>query len=373
MINKKRLLNLFLELVQIDSVSKEERTLADRIIREFDRLDLVVREDDAGNHIGGNAGNLIIDIEGEQSMPRFLLSAHLDRVEPGRGIEPVIKDGYVLTKGDTVLAGDDLIGVAAIIEVVKVLKENKVKHRPMKIVFTVAEEIGLLGAGELDIKELENVDYGFVFDVDGAVGTVVHQAPTQLKFNAVINGKAAHAGIEPSKGVDAIKIASMAISNMNLGQVDDETTANIGVIKGGRASNIVPDMVELEGEIRSHSDKLLIKQQKDMQELIERSCSKYGGMVDYDIEEIYSGFAIPPESDIIKIVEIIIEELGLDFVLSKSGGGSDANIFNNTGLISLNLGVGMENVHSTEERVKIDNLNLVAEFILKLLIKETKT
>ncbi|MFP4015752.1 MAG: M20/M25/M40 family metallo-hydrolase [Halanaerobiales bacterium] len=372
MINKERLLNLFMELVQIDSVSKEERELADRIIIEFDKIGLEVIEDDTATKIDGNAGNLIIDIAGDQSLSCFLLSAHLDRVEPGRGIKPVIKEGYVVTEGDTVLAGDDLIGVAAIIEVVKILKEKNIKHRPFKIVFTVAEEIGLQGAKNLDFDQFKMVDYGFVFDVDGAVGTVVHQAPTQTKFNAVINGKSAHAGIEPSRGVNAIKIASLAISNMNLGQVNNETTANIGVIRGGRASNIVPDMVELEGEIRSHSAELLEKQQEDMKILINRSCEKYCGKVYYDIEEIYCAFAISSESDIIKIVENIIEGLGLDFVLTKSGGGSDANVFNNKGLTTLNLGVGMENVHSTEERVKIQNLNLTAEFILKLLTEEVK-
>lgn len=372
MLNKERLLNFFMEIVQIDSVSREERELADRISREFGAMSIEVREDNTGEIINGNAGNLIIDIPGDNNMDAVLLSAHLDRVEPGRGIEAIVENGYIMSKGKTILAGDDLIGVAAIVEAVKVLKENKIIHRPIKIIFTVAEEIGLLGAKNIDPVEFESVDYGFVFDVDGDVGTIVNRAPTQIKFNAEIIGKSAHAGIEPGKGINAIKIASMAISNMKLGQIDVETTANIGVIKGGRASNIVPDIVELEGEIRSHSSENLKLQQKNMQDLIDRSCKKYNGKVIYDIDKIYSSFAISSESDIIKLVKNKIEKLDLNFCLITSGGGSDANIFNLRGLTTLNLAVGMENVHSTDERVKIDNIDMLVKLIIRLLKKDKK-
>jgi len=359
-----------MEIVQIDSVSKEEREMVDRLINELKEMNLEVKEDNTADFINGNAGNIIFDIPADNNMPKVLLSAHLDRVEPGRGIEPIIKDGYIISKGDTVLAGDDLIGVAAIIEVIKVLRENNLKHRPIKVIFTVAEEIGLLGAKHLDPRELDSIDYGLVFDVDGDIGTVVHRAPSQIKFNAKIEGKSAHAGIEPAKGINAIKIASLAISNMKLGQIDEKTTANIGVIKGGRASNIVPDMVELEGEVRSHSDQSLEKQQNHMKDLIDRSCKKYKGMVKYDIEKVYSSFAIPNESDIIKFVENVINKLDLEYFLTSSGGGSDANIFNNIGLPTLNFGVGMENVHSTNERVKVENLYILTNLIFNLLIEK---
>ncbi len=370
MINKERLLNFFMEIVQIDSISKEEREMTDRIIKELNLMGIDVKEDNTADFIDGNAGNLIFDIPGDNNMPKVLLSAHLDRVEPGRGIKPIIEDGYIVSKEETVLAGDDLIGVAAIVETVKVLKENNLKHRPIRVIFTVAEEIGLLGAKHLDPIELESIDYGLVFDVDGDIGTIVHQAPSQIKFNAKIEGKSAHAGLEPAKGVNAIKITSLAISNMKLGQIDEKTTANIGVIKGGRASNIVPDMVELEGEIRSHLDQNLKKQQNHMQDLIDRSCKKFNGIVNYDIEKIYSGFAISNESDIIKFVEDVIKNLELDFCLTSSGGGSDANIFNNIGLPTLNFGVGMENVHSTDERVKVENLYILTNLIINLLTEK---
>ncbi|MEJ6950967.1 M20/M25/M40 family metallo-hydrolase [Natronospora cellulosivora (SeqCode)] len=371
MINKKRLINLFMELVRIDSVSKEEREVADRIIREFTNLGFLIKEDSSSSKTGSTAGNLIIDIPGNNSYPRILLSAHMDRVEPGRGIEPVIDGEYIKSKGDTVLAGDDLIGVVAIIEALRILKENEIDHPPLKIIFTVAEEIGLLGAKHLDPAEVLECDLGFVFDVDGEIGTVVNRAPTQLKFNAKIKGKAAHAGINPKAGINAIKIVSLALSEMNLGQIDKETTANIGVIKGGKASNIVPEDVELEGEIRSHSDEKLAKQEKDMKNLLELSAKKYKGQVSFDIEKLYSSFAISKESGIIRLVEKSAGDLNLPFSLKDSGGGSDANIFNEIGLETLNLAVAMENVHSSEEQVKISNFYSLVNLILKI-IENTK-
>lgn len=367
LLDKNRLIDFFLEIVQIDSISREERLLADRIIQELTKLGFRVKEDGTAVKINGNTGNLIIDFPGDDGQDTFLLSAHLDRVEPGRGIIPEIKGEYIYSKGDTVLAGDDLIGVAAIIEAVRVIKENNLRHRPFKIIFTVAEEVGLLGAKNLDSTELEDLDYGLVFDTDGDVGLIVNQAPTQLKFNANISGKAAHAGMNPAKGINAIKIASLAISNMKLGQIDEETTANIGVIKGGRASNIVPDMVELEGEIRSHSEERLKKQKEGMVEVIDRVCKQLKGEVSYDIERLYSNFAISKESDIINFIDNINTWLGIETFLTKSGGGSDANVFNKLGLATLNLGVGMENVHSTAERVKLKNLELLVKQILGIL------
>ncbi|MFW5986264.1 MAG: M20/M25/M40 family metallo-hydrolase [Halanaerobiales bacterium] len=367
MINRERLINLFLELTKIDSVSREEREMVDRLITEFNEMDIMVKEDDTGVKINGNAGNLIAELPGDENYPAILLSAHLDRVEPGRGIEPVIRDEYIESSGETVLGGDDLIGIAAIIEVLKIIKEEKIFHGPLKIIFSVAEEVGLQGTSNLCEDELKGLDYGLVFDVDGEIGTVVHRAPSQIKFNARIRGKAAHAGINPRSGINAIKISSIAISNMKLGQIDNETTANIGVIKGGKARNIVPEVVELEGEARSHSEEKLLEQQQHMQEIIDRSVRKYGGQVEYDIKKLYQSFAIDSESDIIKMVKMAAGDLGLSFELMASGGGSDANTFNLMGLPAVNLGTGMERVHSTEERVKINNIYKLVELILKIL------
>ncbi len=366
-INKDRLLTLFMELVQIDSISRGERELANRIKEIFKGLGLKVKEDQTGKIIGGNTGNLIIDVPGNNDLPTLLLAAHLDRVEPGCGIKPLIKEGYIISSGNTILAGDDIIGVSALIETVITLQKNQIKHCPLKIVFTVAEEVGLLGAKGLTLEEINTPDYGCVFDVDGDIGTIVYKSPSQIKFNAVIRGRAAHTGINPEEGINAIKVSSKAISEMELGQIDEDTTANIGVIRGGKAINIVPDMVEFEGEVRSHCESKLEKQRYHMQKVIDRTVDKYGGEVIYHVNRLYSGFELSLESDIINLVTKSVIEVGKEVKYVVSGGGSDANILNERGLPTVNLGVGMEKVHSTEERVKIKNLTELVELMITII------
>ncbi|MFI5358474.1 MAG: M20/M25/M40 family metallo-hydrolase [Halanaerobiales bacterium] len=370
LINREKTVELFLELVQIDSIPREERMLADRIIELAGTLGLDIKEDETAEKIDGNAGNLIISVPGDETQAAVLLSAHLDRVEPGKGIKPVIKGEYIESSGDTVLAGDDLIGVTAIMEAIRILKENQLEHRPFKVIFSVAEEIGLLGAKNLDPEELSGLKYGFVLDGDGEIGTIINQGPAQIKYNMEIRGRAAHAGMEPERGINAIKMASAIISRLKTGRIDEETTANIGVIKGGMATNIVPDLVELEGEVRSHSPEKITAYQEEMMKIIEEVSRKYQVNVSCDFQKLYDGFAISTEDDIIKFTEKINEEIGVESKFVKSGGGSDANIFNGLGLTTLNLGVGMENVHSREERVKIANLELMVLLVLKILTKK---
>jgi tripeptide aminopeptidase len=371
MVNKKRLLDLFLRLVQIDSISRKERKMADILTEELLKLKTRVWEDNSANIIGGEAGNVIAYIEGDKEYPYFLLSAHMDRVKPGIGIKPVIRDSYIYSQGKTVLAGDDLIGVSVILEVINLLRENKIPHGPIKIVFSVAEEIGLLGAKNLNKDELKGIDYGLVLDAEGEIGSIIYKAPSQLKFNVYIRGKAAHAGMNPDSGINAIKIASQAISNIKLGRIDEETTANIGVIKGGIAINIIPDLVVLEGEVRSHSESKLKEQIDAMKFIIDKAVNKYHGKVDFKIERLYSSYSLEKNNRFMNLISYCANELGIKMQYNISGGGSDANIFNNIGLPCLNLAVGMENVHTSEERVKIDNLVLIAEY-LYLILKNSR-
>ena len=366
MINKEQLVDKFIELVEIDSISREERKMADRLKDELESLGCKVYEDKTGEKIDGNAGNLIAEFPGSDDYPVVLLSAHMDRVEPGKGVKAVIEDGYIKSAGDTVLGSDDIIGVTAILELLKNLKEKE-DHPTIKILFSVAEEVGLLGAKNLDPKAYEDVDYGIVLDVGGEIGTVVNEAPSKTKFNAVIKGEPAHAGTEPENGVNAIKIASHAISEMNLGRVAEETTSNIGVIRGGVASNIVPDLVELEGEVRSINHKKLKQQTSEMKEIIDKYVEKYKGEVDYDIDLTYRTFALNEDNDLVSIVKEAADKLELPFKLKSSGGGSDANIFNSQGLPTVNLGTGMEKVHSTDERVKIDNMVKLTDYLIAII------
>jgi len=367
MLDKNRLIKLFLELVKIDSLSLKERNIANRLKNELKGLGLSVKEDNTGVKINGNTGNIIATLEGEKDYPVLLFSAHMDRVEPGFGIKPYIENGYIKSEGDTILAGDDLIGVTVIVEVLRYIIENEIEHGGIIVIFSVAEEIGLLGAKNLEEEIYKKADYGFVLDVDGDIGTVVNRAASQMKIKAIIRGKSAHAGIEPDKGINAIKIASNAISKMKLGKIDEETTANIGVIKGGLASNIVPDFVELEGEARSLNNSKLNKQIESMKGIIQYYTNIYQGSVEFDVRYLYSNFNINIDSKIVKFINKSAADIGIKIKLLSSGGGSDANIFNNNGLKTLNLGTGMELVHSTEERVKVENIIKLAELLLSII------
>ena len=366
-LEKDKIVNKFVELVEIDSISKNEKKMTDRLKMELNNLGFEVKEDNTGEKIGGDSGNLIAELDGDSSLPTILLSAHMDRVTPGKGVKTKIKDGYIYSKGETVLGGDDMIGVISILEAIKKLKENNYSYPNIIVVFSVAEEIGLLGTKNLDSSYIEKADYGIVIDADGSIGKVINKAPGQNKFNAVIKGKAAHAGMEPEQGVNAIKIASHAISKMPVGRIDNETTANIGVIRGGSASNIVPDLVEVEGEVRSHNDGKLSTQTKKMKNILNEYTEKLNGNIEYDIEQLYKSFEINENEKIIKIIKEAAKKTSLSFELTSSGGGSDANIFNVKGLTSVNLGSAMENVHSTEERVKISNLLKLIKFLINII------
>ncbi|MFW6030534.1 MAG: M20/M25/M40 family metallo-hydrolase [Halanaerobiales bacterium] len=361
------LIKKFIELVEIDSISKEERKMADNLKEELKKLGLEVKEDDTAKKINGNAGNLIAYLKGNSSLPTIIFSAHMDRVEPGKGIETIIEDGYIYSKGETVLGGDDVIGIVSILELIRELKEKNIDYPNIIVVFSVAEEIGLLGAKNLDQSAIKEGDYAFVLDVDGEIGEVVNKAPSQKSFNAIIKGKTAHAGMEPEKGVNAIKIASHAISSINIGRIDEETTANIGVIRGGLASNIVPDLVELEGEVRSHKKVKLNSQINNMKKNIDKYVNKLNGEVNYKIEDIYENYFINEGEKIIEIAKKGAKMGNLNFKLKSSGGGSDANIFNLHGIDAINLAIGMENVHSSKERVKIDNLIKLKNYLLDII------
>lgn len=365
-IDKERLLNLFFELVRIDSETRKERPMADRLKAELERLGFKVTEDDTGQKIGGNAGNLIAVLPGKAAGNSLLLCAHMDRVTPGEGIEPVLVDGIIRSKGETILAGDDIAGVAAILEALQVIQEKDLNHPELKVLFTVAEEGGLNGVKNVD-REAIKADYGLCYDSTGDVGTVVFQGPAQYRFQAVIKGKAAHAGVNPAAGINAIKVASLAINQMKLGQIDQETTANIGKIKGGQATNIVPDRVEIIGEARSRNQEKLDAQIAHMKDITERSAKKYGAQAEITTELIYPALYFPTDHPLIERAKKAFTALQIKTDLVSSGGGCDANIINGYGIPTINLGIGIENPHSVDEQITVENLMKTAEFTLAMI------
>jgi tripeptide aminopeptidase len=273
MINRERLTKTFMDLVKIDSVSKEEAEVSAIIQKILEPLGADIIIDNAGEKIGGTTGNLIARIKGNINVPPLMLNAHMDTVEPGKGIVPMLKDGVFTSQGDTILGADDKSAIAIIIEALQIIKENNLACGPLEIVFTICEEIGLMGAKQLDFN-LISAEYGFALDATDTRG-VVTRAPSANRLEFIVHGKEAHAGAAPEKGVNAILIASQAIADLELGRIDEETTCNIGVIQGGLATNIIPNLVKVKGEVRSHSAEKLETVTQTIVSSFEKAAAKH--------------------------------------------------------------------------------------------------
>ena len=313
MINKDRLKNLLLDLVQIDSHSREEKEVAERVIKELNSIDpaIEIEVDDAGKKVGGNTGNVIARIKGTNPNSKpILLSAHMDTVVPGKGVKPVIDGNIIRTDGTTILGGDDKSGVAIIIETIRALKENNLEHSDIEAVFTICEEVGLQGAKNVDVTKLR-AKFGLVLDSDD-VGYLFTKAPSSDNLEFKVHGLEAHAGVCPERGISAIQIAAEAVANMKLGRLDDETTANLGTIQGGMATNIVPNSVIIKGEARSHNDAKLDAQVAHMKKCFENAAAKHSVTIDgktiqasveVEVNRSYHSMNVSDESHIVRLVK----------------------------------------------------------------------
>lgn len=372
-VNRERLLQEFVELVELYCPSGKEREAAEYVKNKLAELQLTVSEDDAGTKTGGNCGNLHVLLKGNAAdCPSMMLSAHLDVVEPCEGVQAEVKDGVIQSAGDTVLGSDDKAGVAVLLETLRTIVENDLKHGDILAVFTIGEESGLYGSRHLDSAVLQSVDIGYALDSSGPPGKIIVQAPGQDNLHAVIRGKAAHAGIAPEKGINAIKILSQAVAAMPLGRIDAETTANIGIIKGGRAPNIVPDEVELWGEARSHNPAKLEKLTGQLRKALESAAADAGGTVELEIVPEYKNYTLTKDSLVVSLAVAAAEKAGLTVSLEETGGGSDSNIFNDKGLPTAVLGMGMEQVHTTKEQITEEHLYQAADWVVALVQAATE-
>ncbi|WP_210365843.1 tripeptidase T [Bacillus sp. REN3] len=367
MINKERLLNEFLELVQIDSETKHEAEIARVLKKKFTDLGVDVFEDDTTAQTGHGAGNLICTLEGtKEGVDPIYFTSHMDTVVPANGVKPSIKDGYVITDGTTILGADDKAGLAVMLETVRVLKEQSIPHGTIQFIITVGEESGLVGAKVLDPK-LVKAKYGYALDSDGKVGNIVVAAPTQAKIAAVIHGKTAHAGVAPEKGISAITIAAKAVARMPLGRIDQETTANIGRFQGGTQTNIVCDLVEILAEARSLVPDKMEAQVKKMKDAFESAAQEMGGKADVDVQVMYPGFKFGEGDLVVELAKKAAAKIGRNCELLHSGGGSDANIIAGFGVPTVNLAVGYEEIHTTNERMPIEELEKLGEMVIALI------
>ena len=367
MINKQRLLDEFLELVQIDSETKHETAISKVLKEKFTALGVDVYEDDAAAKTGFGAGNLICTLPAtKEGVDPIYFTSHMDTVVPGNGVKPSIVDGYVVTDGTTILGADDKTGLSAMFEAIRVLKEQNIAHGKIEFIITVGEESGLVGAKVLD-PALVTAKFGYALDSDGKVGEIVVAAPTQAKINTIIKGKTAHAGVAPEKGVSAITIAAKAIAKMPLGRIDEETTANIGSFQGGKQTNIVCDHVEILAEARSLINEKMEAQAAKMKEAFETTAAEMGGEAIVDVEVMYPGFKFGDGDHVVEIAKKAAERIGRPSSLHHSGGGSDANVIAGFGIPTVNLAVGYEDIHTTNEKMPIEELEKIAEMVVEII------
>ncbi|MGF6906585.1 M20/M25/M40 family metallo-hydrolase [Fusobacterium sp. PH5-44] len=365
MINENRIINNFIEMVKISSQSKNERIIGDYLINKLKSLGLEVHEDTAGTVYNGNCGNIIGILKGSGTK-KLLFSAHMDTVVPCGKITPIIEETIIKSDGTSILGGDDKSGIAAIIEAIETIKENNIEHPEIIVVFSMAEEIGLLGAKVFDIKKYAP-DYCFILDSSGKPGEVIVQSPTSAKGEMKLIGKPAHAGIEPEKGINALYVASHAISKMSLGRIDADTTSNIGIVKGGEAVNIVMPEVSMMYEARSFSKEKLENLLAETDRLFKEVAKEHEAEFINNVEIGYNGFKIEKGEPVLKAVEGAANKLGLVYKEKSSGGGSDANIYSAKGYISVNLATGMSKVHTTEEFIEKKDIADSARLVLGII------
>ncbi|MDY6954639.1 MAG: M20/M25/M40 family metallo-hydrolase [Thermodesulfobacteriota bacterium] len=380
MVNRDRLTRVFQELVQIDSVSKKEGAVAQVLQKTFESLGAEVVIDGAGPKVESESGNLIARFQGTNTqVAPLLLNAHMDTVQPGEGIRIVFSDGVFSSDGTTILGADDKSALAVIIETIRVLQERGIPHGPLEVVVTVCEEVGLLGAKNLDYSLLK-AEYGYSLDASDPDGIVI-RAPAANHIHFRVLGRDAHAGAAPEKGINAIQLAGRAIAKMPIGRIDKETTANIGLIQGGTATNIVPGLVTLTGEVRSHSPEKLDRETKRIVQCLEEEISAYKKAFPADdglprceaeIREDFSVMKTPEDHLVVAMAREAATRLGREMKTKTSGGGSDANIFFGHGIVTGILGTGMKDLHTVRESIRLDDMVKSVELLLEIIQLHTK-
>lgn len=369
MIQKDRLIQEFMELVQVDSETKYEGEISKVLKQKFTALGLSITEDDAGSKIGHGANNLfaMLEAEGSEGAPTLLFTSHMDTVSPGKGIKPQLHDdGYIRSDGTTILGADDKAGLAAMFEAIRVLKEERIPHGPIQFVITVGEESGLLGSRSMDASKLK-ADFGYALDSNGPIGSIAVAAPTQAKVFINLYGKSAHAGVNPEDGISAIQVASKAISRMPLGRIDFETTANIGKFEGGGETNIVCDYVKLYAEARSLVQDKLDAQLEAMKKAVESAAEEFGARSEFEFNVIYPAYKYTDGDPVVELAKKAIVNIGETPRTFHSGGGSDANVFNGLGVPTVNLAVGYEYIHTTKEQIKADDIAKTARLVVEII------
>lgn len=354
-----RVLATFLELAPLPGPSRAESAVASYVTARLEQAGLVWREDGAAARIGGDTGNLIADLPGSEERrddPRIVLSAHLDVVPPGRCEAPAVRDGWVVSGSDTVLGADDRAGVAAILEAVDDWASGGASHPPVRLIFCVAEETHLQGSSALDEAALHACALAYVPDSASPLGNLVVETPSCATFEARFRGRPAHAGLAPEKGRSAVQMLARAIDGMRLGRIEEDTTANVGSVEGGDATNVVAATAGLRGECRSFRHERVEDLLAGYEETCRRAAEAFGGTAQWHSEVGFRAYAHERRSPVVDRAWRACERLGIEPRLGRSGGGSDANAFNERGVPAINLGMGTRDNHTCEERIRLEDL-----------------
>jgi tripeptide aminopeptidase len=367
MINKDRLVRNFVTMVGVPSTSGQEGQFRDLLKEYFQKMGLTAEEDEAGSRLEGNSGNLLVKVPGSVAAPPILFATHMDTVVPGTDIKAIIgPDLIIRSEGPTILGSDDKAGIASLLEAIEIIIEKSLPHPPLELLFTVSEEQGLLGAKNFDFRRLA-ASQGYALDSGGSPGTIVIKSPCQNEIEYKVYGRSAHAGINPEDGINAIQVMSKALAVMPCGRVDAETTCNFGIIKGGMARNVVAAECYVKGEARSLNRSKLNQLTAELIAIFTREVEANGGRVETEVTFLYPEITLEPEEDVVVRAVQAAKKLSLQPDLISTGGGSDASIISGHNIRCVNLGIGMNAVHTTEEFISIKDLINVSKLILGIV------
>jgi tripeptide aminopeptidase len=357
---------LFTELAAVPSPPGDERDVADRVAAYLRDLALDVDEDDAGPRIGSNAGNLYTRVEPTSDGIPLFFCAHLDTVPPDGPLEPVLEDGVLRNAGGTILGADNKAAVAVMLEATRRVLSDGRQHAGIELLFTPKEEVGLLGAAAFDAARLV-ARVGYVYDQAAPIGEVILGAPHAHAMQVRFHGRASHSGMYPEEGRSAIAAAARAISDFRLGRVDEETTANVGVIHGGTAGNIVPEWCTFLTEARSHDEAKLADLVQEMLEAVTFAAELGECEVETEMRKSYRGYRFKQDDLAVRIASDALRRSGREPTFILSGGAADANVFNDRGLQCVNLANGMVNIHTPDEQISVDDLEGMIDVTLALV------
>ena len=356
----------FKELVMIDSASGQERAIADVLTAKLRALGFTVTEDRAGDTFGGNTGNLTAVREGDRP-GAILFCSHMDRVANGLHIRPREKDGCLVSDGTTILAADDVSGICAILDGVRRALASRKPLPRLEIAFTVGEESGLWGGRALDLSRFQS-PFCYVMDSPGTLGRLINGAPGLAKLQAEILGKAAHAGNEPEKGINAAHILCHILDTLKDGRLDEETVANFPLMgTGNTATNIVCDRAWVKGESRSRNREKLEAYMDYFQRHCQEAAAGTGARVRTAAEISFAPFHLAETEPVIRTAVKALEALGIAPRIEQGGGGMDANIFNAKGLPSLGVATGYTKNHTLEENLDLKSFIRSGQLVEKLI------